>query len=357
MRAVIRIVAVTAAVFAALAACNGKKPAPRSPLVDSAPVSEGDTSGRLVRELELEVLASYDREKLDSLAATAAVDARVGLSGFGVGPDDVMVNSALDDHWPVTEVAGARIQIVSRRLELFLSNDQTVGWAYDDISLRLPVCGRVASIPLRLAQVYVRDSERWTLVSEHAAYSQSMGRWLDTARGPDGARLTSAVEEQSESKQAQEVLAQLVAGEGDTSALWASDMGVLAVWPDPLHVLRGGAARSGPTLARTLGDAGDVTVAIDGLRLALGPGRNVAIANATLLAHVKRLRAGTDDPVDVRLRGTFVVERVGEAWKVRFAMVSTPITTGALVGRSVGVVARLESRTRVQTTCPASPGR
>jgi hypothetical protein len=49
-----------------------------------------------------------------------------------------------------------------------------------------------------------------------------------------------------------------------------------------------------------------------------------------------------------------VLERVGEAWKVRFAMVSTPITTGALVGRSLGVVARLESRGRVVTTCPGA---
>jgi hypothetical protein len=348
------LIAIVAATLATLAACNGRKPAPRSPLVDSAPASEGDTSGRLTRELELEVLASYDREKLDALAAMAVVNERVGLSGFGVGPDDVMVNRPLDQHWPVTEVAGARVQIVSRRLELFVSIDQTVGWAYDDISLRLPVCGRTASIPLRVAQVYVRDSERWTLVSEHTAYAQSMGRWLDTARGPDGARLTSAVEEQVESKQAQDVLAQLVAGDVENSAVWATDLSVLAVWPDPLHVLRGGAARSGPTLARTLGDADDVTVAIDGLRLALGPGRNVAIASATLLAHVKRLREGKDDSVDVRLRGTFVVERVGDTWKVRFAMVSTPITTGAMVGRALGVVARLDSRTRVQTTCPST---
>jgi hypothetical protein len=87
---------------------------------------------------------------------------------------------------------------------------------------------------------------------------------------------------------------------------------------------------------------------------ALGPGRNVAIANATLIAKVKRLRDGKEDPVDVRLRATYVLERVGDTWKARFAMVSTPITTGALVGRSVGVVARLEPHGRVQTSCPAT---
>lgn len=343
-----------AAAALVLAACNGQKPAPRAPLVDSAPVNEGDTGGRLVRELELEVLASYDRQELDYVAAAAAVDPSVGLSGFGIGPDDLMRGTAPDDRWPVTEVAGERVDVVSRRLELFLSADQTVGWSYDEVSLRLRVCGRTASIPLRVAQVYVRDSERWTLVAEHAAYSQPMGRWLDGARGLDGGKLTGAVEKQLESTKAQETLALLVSGEGDRAALWATDMNVLAVWPDPLYVLRGNSARSGPSLARTLGDPGDVTVSVDGLRLALGPGRNVAIASATLIAKVKRLRDGKEDPVDVRLRATYVLERVGEAWKARFAMASTPITTGALVGRSVGVVARLEPHGRVQTSCPAT---
>lgn len=346
--------ALVSLVACGVAACNGQKPAPRVPLVDSAPVNEGDTSGRLVRGLELEVLASYDRQELDSVAAAAAIDPSVGLSGFGVGPDDVMVGSSRDDRWPVTQVDGERAEIVSRRLELFLSSDQTVGWAFDQVSLRLRVCGRVASIPLRVAQVYVRDSERWTLVAEHVAYAQPMGRWLDGARGPDGGKLNGALENQLESKQAQDALAQLVSGEGDRAALWADAPGILAVWPDPLHVLRGGATRSGPSLARTLGDAGDVTVGIDGLRLALGPGRNVAIANSTLLAQVKRLRAGKDETVDLRLRGTYVLEREGEAWKARFAMVSTPITTGALVGRSLGVVARLEARGRVVTSCPVT---
>jgi hypothetical protein len=346
------VIAAGVAAALVLAACNGQKPAPRAPLVDSAPVNEGDTSGRLIRELELEVLASYERKELDYIAAQATIDQSVGLSGFGVGPDAVMQGSAPDDRWPVTEVAGEAVEIASRRLELFLSIDQSVGWAYDDVSLRLRVCGRTASIPLRVAQVYVRDSERWTLVAEHVAYAQSMGRWLDGARGPDGTKLTGAVEKQLESTQAQETLGLLVSGEGDRATLWANDLPVLAVWPDPLHVLRGNSARSGPSLVRTLGDPGDVSVSVDGLRLALGPGRNVAIANATLLAHVKRLRDGKEEPVDVRLRATYVIERVGDAWKARFAMVSTPITTGALVGRSVGMVARVEAHGRVQTTCP-----
>jgi hypothetical protein len=352
----VRRLILCALVAAAAAACNGNKPITRSPLVDSAPVNEGDTGGRLVRELELEVLASYDRDKLDFVAANNAIEPSVGLVVIGLGPGDVRNGTSPDDRWPIHEVAGEPVRIVSRRLELFLSIDQTVGWSYDDISMRMEVCGRTASIPLRVAQVYVRDSERWTLVAEHVAYAQPMGRWIDGAKGPEGTQLPTFVEKQPESNAAKEAIAQLIASDDDR-AVWAAQVSTLAVWPDPLHVLRGGATHSGPTLARSLGDPGDVSISIDGLRLALGPGRNVAIATATLLAKVKRLSAGKEETVDMRLRGTFVIERVGESWRARFAMVSTPITPGELVARSIGQVAqivRAGGHVGVQTTCPST---
>lgn len=332
----------------ALAACTGNRPSARSPLVDSAAVTEADASGRLLRELELEVLASYERPALDAAAAAGVIDPSVGLTVIGVGPDDVAVGTAPDERWPVVEVAGAPVRVVSRRLELFLSADQTVGWSFDEVSLRLPVCGRTASIPLRVAQVYVRDNERWTLVAEHAAYAQSMGRWLDAAVGPDGAKVATAVERQLESEAARAALALAVAPDGDRT-VWDATSEGLAVWPDPLHVLRHGGAATAPSLAQTLNAA---AITIDGLRLALGPSRAVAIASGTLMARVQRVRAGGVDEVEIRLRATFVVERKnGDGWRVRFALVSTPITTGALVGRSVGVVASLAAGGKVATSC------
>ncbi len=343
----IRAARIGAALVVMIAACNGTRPPPRAPLVDSAPISEGDASGRLVRELELEVLASYERTQLDEIAASGVIDPTVGLTVFGVG-QDVSVGSAPTERWPVTSVAGAGVDVVSRRLELFLSGDRTVGWSYDDVSLRLPVCGRIASIPLRVAQVYVRDSERWTLVAEHAAYAQPMGRWLDAAKGPDGRQVPSAVEKQKESLEAQEALGVALSPDGDR-AVWDGSAGGLVVWPDPLHVLRAGAARSGPSLAQSLGAT---AVSVEGIRLALGPGRNLAIASATVLARLPRTgEGGAATSIDIRVRGTFVVERVGEIWKVRFALVSTPITTGALVGRTLGVAASLETGGRVKTSC------
>lgn len=342
---------------AMVAACTGNRRGARTPLVDSAPAGEADPSGRLMRELELEVLSSYQRPSLDAAAAAAVIDASVGLTVFGIGPDDVAIGRALDERWPVVEVLAQRpgeeragevldVDVVSHRLELFLSADATVGWSYDDVSLRLPVCGRTASIPLRVAQVYVRDSERWTLVAEHAAYAQPMGRWLDGAKGLDGAKVATAVERQLESEAAQAALRIGLAPDGDRE-VWDGGAGGLAAWPDPLQVMRGGAARSGPSLAQSLTAT---AVTVEGLRLALGPTRAVAIANATLVARLDRdTEAGA--PLEVRLRGTFVVERFGEAWRIRLAMVSTPITVGALVGRSLGTVASLSGGGRVATTC------
>jgi hypothetical protein len=342
-----RTTVVVAALALALVACNGKRTAPRSPLVDSAAVSESDSGGRLLRDLELEVLASYRRSTLDAAAAAGVIDPSVGLTVFGVGPDDVDLGAAPDERWPLTSVAGHEIDVVSRRLELFLSADRTVGWSYDEISLHLPVCGRTASIPLRVAQVYVRDSERWTQVAEHTAYAQPMGRWLDLARGLDGAPVVGAVEKQLESQAAQAALAEALAPDGDRTR-WDGTSGGLAVWPDPLHVLRRGAARSAPGLAQTLGAS---ALTVEALRLALGPGRSVAIASGTLVARQQRQRGDGVDSLDIRLRGTFVLERKDDTWRVRFALVSVPITIGALVGRTIGVAASLESGGRVKLSC------
>jgi len=314
-------------------------------LVDTAPADQGDVSGRLLRELEVEVRASYTRPSLDAAAAEAVIDPSVGLTVIGVGPDAIATRSTPSERWPVVAADGSPLRLVSRALELHLSADRTVGWSYDEVSIRLPVCGKVASIPLRVFQVYVRDAERWTLVHEHTTYAQPMGRWLDAARGADGARMVTAIERQPESRAAQLAVVEAVAADGDRT-VWDDRPSALAVWPEPLHVMRGPGTRSGPSLAQSLEAT---AVSPEGLRLALGPGRNVAIVAATLLAKLPR----TGGAVQVRLRASFVVERDrGERWQVRAALVSVPITVGAMVGRTVGVTATVGAGGRVTTSCP-----
>lgn len=352
--------AIVVAALAALA-CRNPTGAGRTPLRDPIVADSGDARGRLLRELEAEVRASYERRELDAGAAAAAIDPAVGLVAIGVGPADLAVRMTPAVRWPIVAVtrtvdapAGPRLDpvaIVSRALEVYLSTDETVGWAFDEATLELPVCGRVATIPIRIFQVYVRDSDRWALVAEHLAYAQAMGRWLDAAVGPDGAPLTEAIERQPEAVAARAAIGEAIAPDGDRTVTWSDGPEALAVWPDAAHVLRGGAVRTGPSLPQSL-DATELT--IDGIRIALGPGRAAAIASATLLATVERAGVG-GGPVQLRFRGTFVAERDGDgpeaAWRVHAAMVSIPITAGALVGRTVGVTAGAPNNGVVATQC------
>lgn len=339
----------TLALALAAVACTGGPRRPRAPLVDVTPIDNGDDGGsRLRRELELEVLDSYDRLALDATSAAAAIDPAVGLTAIGVGPGELGASSAALARWPVTEVDDRPVTVVSRALELHLAVDGAVGWTYDQISLHLRVCGRTATIPLRAAQVYVRDSERWTLVSEHLAYAQPMGQWLDAATGPVGPPMLGAIERQPESDAALAALTDAFAVDGDRARTWDAAADAIAIWPDPLQTLRGGAVRTGPSLAASL-DASAIVV--EGARLAFGPGRRVAIAATSLLATVGR-DAG---PVDVRLRATAVLERGDDgAWRVRQAMVSAPITPAALVARTVGVIATVGG-SQVFVRCAAGP--
>ena len=340
-----------AAIAVVAAGCPAAAPSRTTALVDPALSDRNDGRGRLARELEAEVRASYQRATLDAAAAAAIIDPAIGLVAIGVGPTDLAVGLAPAARWPVTSVGGAPVQVVARALEVHLASDETLGWAYDEASLELPVCGRVASIPLRVFQVYARDNDRWTLVAEHLAYPQAMGRWLDAAVGPDGARLPEAIERQAEAQAARATIAEAIAPDGDRVATWDASPDALAIWPDPLHVLHGTATRVGPSLAESL-DARTVTV--EGLRLALGPSRQTAVASATLAAQTLRIGASGERAVDLRLRATFVLERRGEArdaWRVRAAMVSVPITAGALVGRTVGVAASAPQDGAVAVTC------
>jgi hypothetical protein len=337
-----------AALVALVAAGCASTRRPRSTvLVDSAVTDRSGGRARLVRELTAEVRASYARDRLDGTAAAAVIDPKVGLVVIGAGPSELAVGVAPSERWPIATVDGQRTKVVSRALDVYLSSDETVGWAFDEATFELPVCGRIASAPLRIMSVYVRDNDRWTAVAEHVAYPQAMGRWLDAATGPDGMRLPEAIDSQPEAKAAQAALAEAIAPDGDRALVWDGGPDALAAWPDPLQVARGGAVRLGPTLAAAI-DA--ETVELDGLRLALAPSRTVAIASATLRARL----AGRTPPIDARLRGSFVLERRAGArggWQVKAALVSVPITDGALVGRTVGVAATTPRDGEVAMSC------
>jgi hypothetical protein len=125
-------------------------------------------------------LASSDRVRrfsagLDAAAAAAIIDPAVGRAAIGVGPSDLVVGPVASGRWPVTAVAGRPTTVVSRALEVHVADDESLGWAYDEATLELPMCGRVAAIPLRVFQVYARDADRWTLVAASPARRWAAG--------------------------------------------------------------------------------------------------------------------------------------------------------------------------------------
>jgi hypothetical protein len=330
--------------------CQVAVPPRATALVDSEPTDSGDPVGALLRELEVEILASYRRETLDSAAAAMVIDPSVGLTEFGVAPDAVALAAAAPQRWPFTTVDGQAVAVVSRGLLLGMSADRTVGWSYDDVSVRAAVCGRIASVPLRIAQVWVRDSERWTLVAEHLGYAQPEGQ-LHEPQAVSPIAIRTAIERQPESQAAQVAIAESIAPAGDRT-VWDDRGSSLAVWPGAAHNLKGAATRTGPRLAQSLNAQ---AIVLDGVRLALGPSRAVAIVSAGVAATLSTESGAPPAPIVARLRGTFVVERVAasgkDTWLVRMALVSAPITTAALLSRTFGVAATLGPGGRVTTTC------
>src|SRR5690606_18769337 len=73
--------------------------------------------------------------------------------------------------------------LLTKNLELQLSEDGSVGWLFDEMSYRVPYGGRMASIPIRNTSVFVRDFDRWVLVLEHQAYAVSIDELRGMAAG------------------------------------------------------------------------------------------------------------------------------------------------------------------------------
>ena len=105
-----------------VAGCPAAAPSRTTELRDPAVSDRDDGRGRLARELENEVRASYQRPGLDAAAAAAIIDPAVGLVAIGVGPSDLVVGPVTSGRWPVTAVAGRPTAVVSRALEVHGGN-------------------------------------------------------------------------------------------------------------------------------------------------------------------------------------------------------------------------------------------
>ncbi len=177
----------------ALAGCPRKKPVETRPPDESGAINERDQRARIKAELEDEILTSYERDEPPDVE-TAMLDPRIGPARIGVGPGDVLIGPELlhaPSRWPLDVDPRTRTEARSKRLEVHLAQDASAAWAFDEISWRIPMCGRTAAIPLRLTALFAREGDRWVQVFEHLSFGRTPAPALDGRLR--GAQIRSAV--------------------------------------------------------------------------------------------------------------------------------------------------------------------
>lgn len=320
----------------------------RTPPADPFPGNEADDRGRLRRELEAEILDGYaHNEMVDPEAWIGVADPLLGLVRIGVGPDDLLWTRNPESvgkrrRWPLGE-GWAR----TKMLEVHMTDDGSVAWAFDEVSWRLDACGRTAAVPLRLTALYLRDGERWVPVMEHISYAQPVGALIE--RGLLGASLGGRVAPPASGIEVGATVERALTirqDATDRAILFSSDSSALVLWPDPAHELRGAAVTTGPTLA----DSFDGAVRIEGYRVGVaggagGTAASVAWWAGTLIVTARRVDdQDAESSAEVRLRATVVAERAGEGWRIVQAHVSAPIRDRDL-GAAVFGAARADDGT------------
>lgn len=161
----------------ALAACPSAPPPPKPVVVEQSYAAETDLQRRqrLMSELQDDILSSYERDDVPDVD-TQLIDPKVGPARIGVGPGDVLfgddVKLRASSRWPLFVEPGTPTSVRSKLLDIHLSSDRrvTAAWMSDELSWRITLCGRVATIPLRITALYAHDGDRWVEVFEHLSF-------------------------------------------------------------------------------------------------------------------------------------------------------------------------------------------
>ena len=329
--------AASCALLVALAACGGNGPVEVTAPVRAEPDEEegGPDLELLTRELEATVLEIYSHITLGNFAAfrdTLAGEEPVVL--IGPRPSDIVVGlrprAAGNDRRLYRALAPT---ILSKNLEIHLSQDGSVGWTFDETSYRVPYGGRVASIPIRNTSLFVRDFDRWVLVMEHQSYATSI----------DDLRAAAAAERSEQparfpSRHKVEPARELVRLVGLLHNSDPRDLGrriapgdaTLVLLPDRDHELHGPDAAAGPALATVFGPS--TTVGLRDYRVGVAKNGTVAWLAANLVLRT----VVNDQQVDIGMRGTYVFRRGERDWQLVQMHISAPVGERELSRRLFG---------------------
>ena len=339
-----------------LAACAN--PEHKASVNAPAPATDDERVTRISAELTDDILSGYERDEPPEIE-TGMILPAVGAARIGAGPGDVLIGEELlhaPSRWPLEVDPTTRTDVRSKRLETHISADQTAAWTFDEVSWRMPMCGRTAVIPLRITALYAHDGDRWVPVFEHTSFAQALAPRADGKLV--GTRMKSTV-----GGDLTDTLSRVL--QLGAFRVTGRDRAMLASGPEALLL--------GPEIL-TEGHGPDVL--------------NLALAPATLRSEDRRVgtigrvaaratvaywigNVDTDLPAQpgvpagkVRLRGTFVFEqrKVDEAtgprcgldgakcrWVLVQAHVSQPIDDDALALQIFGTA--LVSAKPLQLTC------
>ena len=224
------------------------------------------------------------------------------------------------DRWPLM---GHRPQFLSKNLQVQVSAQGGVGWTFDEISLRVEVDGRWASLPIRLSFVFVRDVDRWVLVMDHWSYPLS----VTSIEARTGVALENkALPLYRQSTNADMLIALI--GRLENGEQRAKEKRSVAphravlVHPQPGGEYHGDAIGAAPTLADLFEGK---SVGIRDYRIESESSGTVAWMAANLVVSGR-----SDSPFEISLRASYVFEHTSEGWKVVLTHVSVPLKEGYL---------------------------
>lgn len=318
---------------------RGSKPDTTVPNRVDTTQDKGQTRKDLERDLEATVLENYQQINLGNMETYGDTLARRGIVLFGVGPSDVVVGRAPSNVKDFFRhpYADRGAQVLSKNLEVHVSADNSVGWIYDEVSLRVPYLRRQASIPIRLTAVFVRNIDRWEMVLEHSSYALPVHDLLDAARGKKLEPPTSidtSYAKRGPGPRLRDIVLRLHNGTIDPRRKLASD-DTLVLLPDPDLELRGKADKEQMFLAKVFSKYNPAEVTFDDYRIRVAKTGTVAWISA--IVRVKTII--NDEPTSLLLRGTYVLEnRKLKGWEVVQTHVSAPIEEDMLSERIFGEV-------------------
>jgi ketosteroid isomerase-like protein len=308
----------------------------------------GDTHGDPVsnpvdlrRDLEATVLEGYSQLSLGNLEAygdTVADDQPVVL--IRLGPEDVHVGMK-DDAGLATFRLDPCVEVLSKNLEVHLSEDRSVGWTFDDVSCRVPdpFEGRLASIPLRVTAVYQRHLDTWVLVLQHVSYGlpiEDVISWARAGRLRRPADIDRNIDPSDGiRKLIEKTLNGILLGKKRyRERKVAVDDISLVLWPGPDQEYHG----SQISEARQLEELFGVATEVRPLGAHIGVARNKKLAWVAVNIQIDTVIS--DDPTVFALRATYVFERRDDSagpWVQVQAHVSAPIVHTDLTKRVFGI--------------------